>query len=314
MSRPSSLQTPLLVSGAPAPAVHFASEPLPACVGACVEAAGCARLKCLRSPLAWTPELSVSAAIVEKGTSLDQPDSALSIAGSPLPCWKRAIDLACCTVALPWLALCALVMTLVTRCVSPGPVFFRQERVGHRGRRFKIYKFRTMKIGADTSVHQSYLKDLIGTNAPMVKLDARGDARLIPGAWLLRASGLDELPQLINVLRGEMSIVGPRPCIPGEFAQYLPWQRQRCDALPGLTGLWQVSGKNRTTFEQMIRYDIQYAHHLSCWLDLKIIFLTVPSLLVQIHDTRQARKSLASSGEQAASLSPLAAPAHNQSP
>jgi lipopolysaccharide/colanic/teichoic acid biosynthesis glycosyltransferase len=209
---------------------------------------------------------------------------------NPLPLWKRAIDLTCCVVALPALAFCALAMALVTRCVSPGPVFFKQERIGHRGRRFMIYKFRTMKLGSDTAVHQTYLKELIGTNAPMVKLDARGDSRLLPGAWLLRASGLDELPQLINVLRGEMSLVGPRPCIPSEFEHYLPWQLKRCDAMPGLTGLWQVSGKNRTTFEQMIRFDIQYARELSFWVDLKIILLTAPSLLIQIHDTRMARK------------------------
>lgn len=229
----------------------------------------------------------------------------MNAAKNPIPYWKRAIDLGCCAVALPFLALCTLFMAIVTKCVSPGPVFFKQERIGHLGRRFKIYKFRTMKLGSDTSVHQSYFKDLIGTNAPMVKLDARGDSRLLPGAWLLRASGLDELPQLINVLRGEMSLVGPRPCIPSEFEEYLPWQLKRCDALPGLTGLWQVSGKNRTTFEQMMRFDIQYAHELSFWLDIKIIFLTAPSLLVQIYDTRRARKSPAKTNPQPAQLIPL---------
>jgi lipopolysaccharide/colanic/teichoic acid biosynthesis glycosyltransferase len=203
------------------------------------------------------------------------------------------IDIVCCLAAMPILALCTLLMTIITKFVSPGPIFFRQERIGHLGRRFKIYKFRTMVVGADTSVHQSYCKDLISSNAPMVKMDARGDARLIPGGWLLRASGLDELPQLINVLRGEMSLVGPRPCIPSEFDQYLPWQRRRCDAMPGLTGLWQVSGKNRTTFEQMIRYDIHYAQNISFGQDLKIILMTVPALLVQIYDTRIGRRSTA---------------------
>jgi lipopolysaccharide/colanic/teichoic acid biosynthesis glycosyltransferase len=182
---------------------------------------------------------------------------------SPLPAWKRGIDLACCVAALPILAVCTLMMTIITKIVSPGPVFFRQERVGYKGRRFKIYKFRSMTLGADTSGHQSYYKDLIGTNAPMMKLDARGDSRLLPGAWLLRASGLDELPQLINVLRGEMTLVGPRPCIPTEYEQYVPWQLQRFDAMPGLTGLWQVSGKNRTTFEEMIRLDIKYSRSYS---------------------------------------------------
>jgi lipopolysaccharide/colanic/teichoic acid biosynthesis glycosyltransferase len=212
------------------------------------------------------------------------------------------------------LALCTLIMIVATRCVSPGPIFFRQERIGHLGRRFKIYKFRTMRVDADTSVHQTYCRDLIGTNAPMLKLDGRGDARLMPGAWLLRASGVDELPQIINVLRGEMSLVGPRPCIPFEYEQYLPSQRKRCDAMPGLTGLWQVSGKNRTTFEQMIRFDIQYARDFSFWLDLKIIFLTVPALVAQIYDTRMARRSPAKPSHRSTPVVQLRAPSLSQSP
>jgi len=210
-----------------------------------------------------------------------------------LPIWKRTIDLVCCLLALPLLALIALIMTVVTKLVSPGPVFFCQERVGHLGRKFRIYKFRTMHAGADTKSHQNYFKELITTNAPMVKLDSQGDSRLIPGSRLLRASGLDELPQIINVLRGEMSIVGPRPCLPAEFAEYLPWQRRRCQAVPGLTGLWQVSGKNRTTFDEMIRLDIRYAQTRSWWLDLKIILVTVPALLRQIGDARSERKAVA---------------------
>jgi len=233
----------------------------------------------------------------------------------PMPSWKRAIDIACCLVALPFLAVCTLLMTIMTKIVSPGPVFFRQERVGYLGRRFRIYKFRTMTVGADTSAHQSYFKDLIGSGAPMVKMDARGDARLIPGGWLLRASGLDELPQLINVLRGEMSIVGPRPCIPSEFESYLPWQRSRVDAVPGLTGLWQISGKNRTTFEEMIRFDIKYARSISLRLDLKIIFMTVPTLVQQIYDTRIGRRQMAvEHNHTTAPMAPLRIPASNQSP
>jgi exopolysaccharide production protein ExoY len=215
-----------------------------------------------------------------------------------IPVWKRGLDLAACTVALPFLAVCTLVMAFVTKCVSPGPVFFRQERIGHRGRRFRIYKFRTMRVNADCAVHQDYFKDLINSNAPMVKLDNRGDARLIPGAWFLRATGLDELPQIINVLRGEMSLVGPRPSIPAEYEQFTPWQRLRCDTPPGLTGLWQVSGKNRTTFEQMINLDVRYTREFSLWLDFKIILLTVPALLVQLQDTRRARRSSEKSSSQ----------------
>jgi len=208
-----------------------------------------------------------------------------------LPLWKRSIDLVCCVLALPLLAVLTVIMSVVTKLVAPGPVFFRQERVGCNGRRFWIYKFRTMRVGADTAGHQQYFKELIGTNAPMMKLDSRGDSRLIPGCRLLRASGLDELPQIINVLRREMSVVGPRPCILGEYEAYQPWQRQRCAAMPGLTGLWQVSGKNRTTFEEMVRLDIRYSQTKSWYLDLRIILMTVPALLVQIYDSR-IRKSV----------------------
>ena len=233
---------------------------------------------------------------------------------APLPGWKRGIDIACCIAGMPLLAICTLAMTIITKIVSPGPVFFRQERIGYKGRKFKIYKFRSMTLGADTSGHQDYYKDLIGTNAPMMKMDARGDTRLLPGAWMLRASGLDELPQLINVLRGEMSLVGPRPCIPSEFEQYLPWQQRRCDAVPGLTGLWQVSGKNRTTFEEMIRLDIKYAHNFSLWLDLKIVALTIPALLMQIYDTRMERQLRAKKRSTAAALTELRTVSHSRSP
>ena len=205
--------------------------------------------------------------------------------------WNRALDIALCLLALPVLSLVVVTMAVFTRLVSPGPVFFRQERVGFRGTRFKIFKFRTMTVGADSTVHQNHLKQLISSNAPMVKLDSLRDARLIPGGWILRASGIDELPQLLNVLRGEMSLVGPRPCIPGEFAQFLPWQRERANALPGLTGLWQVSGKNRTTFEQMIRLDIHYTRNPSLGLNLKIIALTPWAMMVQFYDSRTGRKS-----------------------
>ena len=125
----------------------------------------------------------------------------------------------------------------------------------------------------------------------MTKLDANGDSRIIPFGKFLRASGLDELPQLINVLRGEMSLVGPRPCVAYEAEKYLPWQRERFNAAPGLTGLWQVSGKNRTTFTRMMELDIEYTRRKNLWLDLKIIFMTVPALLVQMRDMKRAKKA-----------------------
>ncbi len=209
----------------------------------------------------------------------------------PLPVWKRAVDLAFCLLLLPAFVLLTVVAFVLTRLFSPGPIFFRQERVGHRGSRFPLYKFRTMHVSVETASHQAHFAELVKAGVPMQKLDRRGDSRLIPGGWLFRASGLDELPQLINVLRGEMSLVGPRPCIPYEYGQYSPSQRQRFDAVPGLTGLWQVSGKNRTTFDEMIRLDIEYARTRSPRLDAKIIVRTLPALIEQIADTRKAQRA-----------------------
>jgi lipopolysaccharide/colanic/teichoic acid biosynthesis glycosyltransferase len=148
-----------------------------------------------------------------------------------------------------------------------------------------------MFCGAETRTHEGHLQQLMDDNVPMTKMDDKGDARIIPFGRLLRASGLDELPQLINVLKGEMSLVGPRPCMAYEAAKYLPWQLERFNAVPGLTGLWQVNGKNRTTFTRMIQLDIEYARTKSLFLDLKIIFKTVPALLAQLRDTRQQKKS-----------------------
>jgi exopolysaccharide production protein ExoY len=149
-----------------------------------------------------------------------------------------------------------------------------------------------MILGADPGVHEEHLQNLLESGVPMIKKDVEGDSRLIPCGLILRSSGLDELPQLINVLLGEMSLVGPRPCLPFEYEKYLPWQRERFNALPGLTGLWQVSGKNRTTFVEMIQLDIKYARHQTVWLDLKIIFKTIPALIVQMGDDRTRKKSL----------------------
>ena len=207
-----------------------------------------------------------------------------------MPLWKRSADLLFSILALPVLGLITLVMALVMKIVSPGPVFYRQERVGYLGRRFMIFKFRTMFVGADTGIHRAYCEQLIGTNAPMIKMDSSGDSRLIPGGRLIRASGLDELPQLLNVLLGDMSLIGPRPCVPYEYEKYSAAQRARFNAVPGLTGLWQISGKNRTTFDEMIRLDIQYANVKSIWLDAKIVLLTPLALLQQIRDTTGARR------------------------
>ena len=149
-----------------------------------------------------------------------------------------------------------------------------------------MIKFRTMKVDVETQSHERHLEQLMQANCPMTKLDASGDPRIIPGGRILRATGLDELPQLFNVLRGEMSLVGPRPCTPHEFQYYKPWQQERVNAAPGLTGYWQVNGKNKTTFTEMINMDIFYAKNMSLWLDLAIMLKTLPAIMVQVFEPR----------------------------
>lgn len=206
------------------------------------------------------------------------------------PRWKRGLDLACIVVAAPVIVPLGLVIALMVKLVSRGPVFFLQERVGYRGRRFRCWKFRTMVVNADTSVHAEHMVDLMKSARPMVKLDAAGDVRLIPGGWLLRASGLDELPQVINMLRGEMSLVGPRPCLAYECKGYEPKHWQRFETPPGLTGYWQVKGKNRTTFEEMMELDLHYVNHKSLLLDLSIIARTIPAIVQQMMDQLRKKK------------------------
>jgi lipopolysaccharide/colanic/teichoic acid biosynthesis glycosyltransferase len=203
------------------------------------------------------------------------------------PGWKYALDITCILLALPiWLPLMILLM-LVTRIASPGSIFYRQERVGLGGRPFLIWKFRTMKVSAETQTHEHYFHELMAVDRPMTKLDAYGDPRLAPFGRFLRASGLDELPQIFNVLCGEMSLVGPRPCTPNEFAHYEPWQRERVNALPGLTGYWQVNGKNKTTFYEMIVMDLFYLKNMSILLDLKIMFKTGAVIAGQLLESQQ---------------------------
>jgi lipopolysaccharide/colanic/teichoic acid biosynthesis glycosyltransferase len=206
------------------------------------------------------------------------------VARATIPLWKRVLDLGCLLLALPTLLPLMLSIAVFIKIVSPGPIFFRQERIGFMGRRFKILKFRSMKVNAEINSHQSHLKDLIHSNTPMTKMDSKGDPRVIPCGALLRSSGLDELPQLINVFTGQMSLVGPRPCTEYEYEQFQPWHKQRFRALPGLTGLWQVSGKNKTTFNEMINLDIFYANNSSLWFDLKIMLRTFPVLFGQIRE------------------------------
>lgn len=206
-----------------------------------------------------------------------------------MPKWKRLMDIVGAAIGLVILSPLFLLIGAFIKIVSPGPVFFEQERIGLGGRPFSFWKFRTMKVDVDTTAHQQLLHDLIrdggrdDSGKPMTKLDH--DPQIIPCGKILRKSCIDELPQLFNVLLGDMSLIGPRPPIPYEVDVYDCWHTARLGVIPGMTGLWQVSGKNRLTFKEMVRLDIRYNRKSSLWLDLKILFLTPKAIVSQVKDS-----------------------------
>jgi len=207
----------------------------------------------------------------------------------PIPIWKRLVDFFGALLLMILLSPLFLLIALFIKIVSPGPVFYRQERIGYLGRPFTFWKFRTMHVNNDGTGHKRYLSHLIEGDAPMAKLDDGRDPRIIPFGKFLRYSCLDEFPQLINVFWGDMSLVGPRPCLPYEADMYLRWHTRRFDTVPGMTGLWQVSGKNRLTFKEMIRLDIRYSRKMSPGLDAKILLLTGPAILGMVSEPLSRR-------------------------
>lgn len=195
---------------------------------------------------------------------------------------KRVTDIA---VSIVMLILCAplfLAIALAIKLTSKGPVLFKQERVGQRGLRFALVKFRSMKCGSNPRIHREYVQrfiagELTPSNAgedQKAVYKIQDDPRVTRVGKFLRKTSLDELPQLLNVLKGEMSLVGPRPPIPYEVEAYRPWHRRRMLVKPGITGLWQVNGRSRTTFDDMVRLDLRYARAWSPWLDFKILLRT----------------------------------------
>jgi exopolysaccharide biosynthesis polyprenyl glycosylphosphotransferase len=199
---------------------------------------------------------------------------------------KRLSDLTIASAALTILSPFWLIIALLIKLDSRGPVFYKQERVGMDGRIFLFYKFRSMRMGSDDAPHREYQQRYIAGNPeanlgdreqPVYKLMT--DSRVTRIGRVLRRLSLDELPQLLNVLRGDMSVVGPRPPIPYEVEAYDLWHRKRLDMKPGLTGLWQVSGRNRLPFDEMVRLDLYYIENWSLLLDLKIILRTLPVML-----------------------------------
>lgn len=200
---------------------------------------------------------------------------------------KRLSDIVISMVAIVLLSPVWLIISIIIKFDSHGSVLFRQERVGMDGRIFLCYKFRTMETDADDLLHrQAYQRNIGGDSAANagdtdepVFGKVKDDPRVTRFGRRLRRSSFDELPQILNVLKGDMSVVGPRPPIPYEVEEYDIWHRKRLDMKPGITGLWQVSGRNRLTFEEMVRTDLFYIENWSFWLDLKIILLTLPAIL-----------------------------------
>jgi exopolysaccharide biosynthesis polyprenyl glycosylphosphotransferase len=213
--------------------------------------------------------------------------SAPSLKGQQLVL-KRMVDLAGASLALLLAAPVMLITALLIKLDSRGPVFFRQERIGTGGRPFRVWKFRTMQTGASDAAHRELVTRMlvgeeIGTGhmgsdgKPVYKLV--NDSRVTRIGGFLRRTSIDELPQLFNVLKGDMSLVGPRPPISYEFEAYDHWQYDRLQVRPGITGLWQVSGRNLLTYRQMCELDVQYVRDWSLYLDFKILFKTIPVVL-----------------------------------
>jgi len=199
-----------------------------------------------------------------------------------LPRWKRLMDIVGSIIGLLLFSPLMFLVAAFIKLTSPGPILFKQERVGFLGGKFTLFKFRTMYSNNNPDIHKKYVENFIKKRANVGKhreqshiYKIKNDPRVTPVGKLLRKTSLDELPQFINVLRGEMSLVGPRPPIPYEYEQYDIWHKRRAwEVKPGITGLWQIKGRSKTTFDEMARLDLKYLKEWSLWLDLKILIQT----------------------------------------
>jgi exopolysaccharide biosynthesis polyprenyl glycosylphosphotransferase len=201
---------------------------------------------------------------------------------------KRSMDIAGSFAALILCSPLFVLISLAIKLTSKGPILFKQQRVGRYGSRFTFLKFRSMECGSDARIHREYVKQYIAGEADVARVShtqnavykIHSDPRITRVGKFLRKSSLDELPQFINVLRGDMSLVGPRPPIPYELEGYKIWHRRRVlESKPGITGLWQVNGRSRVKFDDMVRMDLQYAKTWSLWLDVKILLQTPTAVL-----------------------------------
>jgi lipopolysaccharide/colanic/teichoic acid biosynthesis glycosyltransferase len=227
--------------------------------------------------------------ITEPGVGIT-PSPSLTVPVSPTPAGyrlsKRALDLVGSTIGLVLTSPVMAVVALAVKLESPGPVLFRQQRLGLGGRPFIVYKFRSMHLSAEQSRHRDHVRDLIRGEGVETKSSAAAwvpipfDPRVTRLGAFLRRSHLDELPQLINIARGDMSLVGPRPPIPYEVEVYEPWHLRRLSVIPGLTGLWQATGWGRLSFDEGVALDLAYIDRRSFWFDLGLIMRTLWQIAV----------------------------------
>jgi exopolysaccharide biosynthesis polyprenyl glycosylphosphotransferase len=200
---------------------------------------------------------------------------------------KRSFDLVAATIMTLALAPVFLAIAFVIKRTSPGPVFYVQERLGRNGQPFRFYKFRSMRHDADDAIHRQFAAMFINgdddgchqRNGGKEIFKLEQDPRITTIGYWLRRTSLDELPQLFNIILGDMSLVGPRPPIAYEIENYQPWHLERLKVTPGLTGLWQVMGRSQVSFDEMVHLDLHYINHWSLPLDLKILLRTVPVVL-----------------------------------
>ncbi|WP_291677247.1 sugar transferase [Clostridium sp.] len=184
---------------------------------------------------------------------------------------KRLIDVVCSFLGVLVLSPLFIIIAIIIKTTSKGPVFFSQKRVGKNGKEFNMYKFRSMVVNAEELKEK--LADQNEMSGPMFKM--KDDPRVTKVGKFIRKTSIDELPQLWNVLKGDMSLVGPRPSLPKEVAQFEEWMYKRLEVKPGLTCYWQVSGRNNIDFEDWMKLDIKYVDERSTWIDIKLIFKTV---------------------------------------
>ncbi|MDU7215719.1 sugar transferase [Clostridium sp.] len=184
--------------------------------------------------------------------------------------FKRVIDVVCSLAGLLLLSPVLIIVSMLIKLESDGPIIFSQDRIGYKGKEFKMYKFRSMVVNAEEL--KKKLAEQNEMSGPMFKM--KNDPRVTKVGKFIRKTSIDELPQLINILKGEMSLVGPRPSLPKEVKEFEPWMIERLEVKPGLTCYWQVSGRNDIDFEDWMKLDIKYVRERSFWLDIKLIFKT----------------------------------------